>query len=102
QKLHAQGVPHGIIQAGITPRPLEHVQVASIQTLWARAMHTGRMDLPAAELLLIDECHHAPAETYQKITDAYPSAILLGLTDTPCRGDGRGLGGTFETILQCP
>jgi superfamily II DNA or RNA helicase len=46
EKLHAQGVPHGIIQAGITPRPLEDVQVASIQTLWTRAMHTGRMELP--------------------------------------------------------
>jgi DNA repair protein RadD len=102
QKLHAHGVPHGIIQAGITPRPLEDVQVASIQTLWTRAMHTGRMDLPPAELLVIDECHHAPATTYKKIIEAYPNAILLGLTATPCRGDGRGLGGIFDTIIECP
>jgi superfamily II DNA or RNA helicase len=27
---------------------------------------------------------------------------LLGLTATPCRGDGRGLGGIFETIVECP
>jgi DNA repair protein RadD len=43
-----------------------------------------------------------PAETYRKIIDAYPDAILLGLTATPCRGDGRGLGGIFEVIIECP
>ena len=101
-KLHAHGVAHGIIQAGITPRPLENVQVASIQTLWTRALHLGRMDLPPAELLVVDECHHSPAETYRKIIDAYPNAILLGLTATPCRGDGRGLGGIFDVIIECP
>jgi superfamily II DNA or RNA helicase len=26
----------------------------------------------------------------------------LGLTATPCRGDGRGLGGLFETMIECP
>ena len=60
------------------------------------------MDLPAADLLWIDEAHHCPAETYQKIIDAYPDAILLGITATPCRGDGRGLGGIFETIIETP
>jgi superfamily II DNA or RNA helicase len=102
QKLHAHGVPHGIIQAGTQPRPLEDVQVASIQTLWTRAMHSDRMELPPADLLIVDECHHAPANIYRKIIDAYPNAILLGLTATPCRGDGRGLGGIFDVIIECP
>ena len=44
----------------------------------------------------------APAQTYRKIIDAYPNAIVLGLTATPCRGDGRGLGGIFSTIIECP
>ena len=38
-KLRAAEVPHGIIQAGFKPRPLELVQVASVQTLWVRAKH---------------------------------------------------------------
>ena len=78
------------------------MQVASIQTLWVRSQHTGKMDLPPADLLVIDEAHHAPAKTYRKIIDAYPDAMLLGLTATPCRGDGRGLGGIFETMIECP
>jgi len=65
-------------------------------------MRTGRMELPPADLLIIDEAHHCPANTYRKIIDAYPQAILIGLTATPCRGDGRGLGGIFELIVECP
>jgi DNA repair protein RadD len=102
RKLYAAGIAHGIIQAGFPPRPLELVQVASIQTLWARAMYRQSMDLPPAHLLVVDEAHHCPAETYAKIIKAYPEATLLGLTATPCRGDGRGLGGIFDTIVECP
>jgi|tagenome__1003787_1003787.scaffolds.fasta_scaffold20962856_4 DNA repair protein RadD len=101
-KLWDVGIRHGIIQAGTPPRPFEDVQVASVQTLWSRAMRSNAMELPVAELLVIDEAHHCPAETYQKIIDAYPDAVLLGLTATPCRGDGRGLGGIFETLIECP
>jgi len=103
EKLTGLGISHGIIQAGFSPRPLEPVQVASIQTLHARAIRTDRMDLPIAHLLVIDECHHAPASTYQAIIDAYPAdTILLGLTATPCRGDGRGLGSIFQVIIETP
>jgi ABC-type uncharacterized transport system substrate-binding protein len=47
-KLQAHGIPHGIIQAGVPERPLESVQVASIQTLHARAVRSDRMQLPPA------------------------------------------------------
>ncbi|MFY9840683.1 MAG: DEAD/DEAH box helicase [Xanthobacteraceae bacterium] len=101
-KFFGHGIQHGIIQAGFPTRPDGTVQVASVQTLWSRAMRTKRMELPPADLLIADECHHCPANTYRKIIDAYPQAILIGLTATPCRGDGRGLGGIFETIVECP
>jgi superfamily II DNA or RNA helicase len=102
QKLHDISIPHGIIMAGTQDRPLENVQVAAIQTLHRRAIGAEVMDLPPADLLVIDEAHHCPAQTYQEIIDQYPDAVLLGLTATPCRGDGRGLGGIFETIIECP
>ena len=101
-KLHDQNISHGIIKAGFSPRPLERVQVASIQTLHARAVRSDRMGLPPVDLLWVDEAHHCTAESYQSIIEAYPDAILLGTTATPCRGDGRGLGGIFETIIECP
>ena len=101
EKLFAHGIEHGIIQAGYMTRPDEPVQVASIQTLSSR-MRGNRMELPPADLLIIDEAHHCPANTYREIIAAYPHAILIGLTATPCRGDGRGLGGIFDTIIECP
>ncbi|MGO8974719.1 MAG: DEAD/DEAH box helicase [Steroidobacteraceae bacterium] len=101
-KLYDNSIEHGVIQAGFTTRPDEAVQVASVQTLWARAIRGNRMELPPADFLIIDECHHCPARTYRKIINAYPLAVLIGLTATPCRGDGRGLGGIFDAIVECP
>jgi DNA repair protein RadD len=103
-KLTAFDVHHGIIQAGDENklRPLARVQVASIQTLHARAIRAETMLMPLADLIIIDEAHHACARTYKAVIERYPNAIVLGLTATPCRGDGRGLGGIFTTILQCP
>jgi DNA repair protein RadD len=97
-------VPHGVIQADLPEllRPQERIQVASIQTLVARAMRSDRMELPSADLIIFDEAHHCLAKTYRKIAEAYPDAIKLGLTATPCRGDNRGLGTDFGTMIQAP
>jgi hypothetical protein len=104
KKLERHDVRHGVIQAGLEDllRPMERVQVASIQTLTARAVRTDRMQLPPADMVVIDEAHHVVAETYRKIIELYPNAILLGLTATPCRADGRGLGGVFNVLIEAP
>jgi DNA repair protein RadD len=77
EKLSANEVRHGIIQAGIDPRPMAGVQVASIATLWMRSIRHKIMPLPPADLLVIDECHHAPARTYRELINTYPDAVLL-------------------------
>ena len=102
KKLHGSKITHGIVKAGYSPRPMERVQVASVQTLWVRAMRSKAMTLPPADLLVVDECHHATARTWRKLIEAYPDAVLIGLTATPCRGDGCGLGGIFTTMIECP
>lgn len=101
-KLYDAGVDAGIIQAGFPPRPGQPVQVASIQTLHARAIRSSAMEMPPADILVIDEAHHACAETYQDVIEAYPDAIVIGLTATPCRRDGRGLGNIFDALVECP
>jgi superfamily II DNA or RNA helicase len=102
RKLHGSNISHGIIKAGYSPRPMERVQVASVQTLWVRAMRSEAMKLPPADLLIVDECHHATAMTWRRIIEGYPDAVLLGLTATPCRGDGCGLGGIFTCMIEAP
>lgn len=92
-KLDAYSVPHGVIQASHWRRfPDLPVQIASVQTL-------VRREFPPANLLVIDEAHHARAGTYQKIIDAYPNAPVVGLTATPWRGDGKGLGELFDGMV---
>jgi DNA repair protein RadD len=103
-KLKRFNVLHGVIQADLPEllRPQERVQVASIQTLAARCMRSKRMELPPADLIIFDEAHHCLARTYRQIAAAYPDAIIIGLTATPCRGDGRGLGTDFGTMIEAP
>lgn len=102
RKLYAVGVEAGVILAGHPPQPSARVQVASIQTLASRALRGSALTLPPAGIVLIDEAHHAIAATYRKIVDAYPDATIIGLTATPCRGDGRGLGGVFDALIEAP
>jgi superfamily II DNA or RNA helicase len=102
RKLHDVGVDHGIIQAGYPARPGPSVQVASIQTLHTRAARSRKIELPRASLVIIDEAHHARARTYMWLIRAYPDAVILGLTATPCRADGRGLGNVFQTLIEGP
>ena len=96
-KLHLAGVDHGIIAAGFKPST-HKVQVASVQTL-ARRLRT----VPAEpDLIIIDEAHHAVAGSWGKIIDRFPNAKRIGVTATPSRLDGRGLGSHFNTLLQGP
>jgi DNA repair protein RadD len=101
-KLYDYGIDAGIIQAGFEPRLEQAVQVASISTLWARAYRGSRMDQPPADLVIVDEAHRIRARTYAEIVDSYSDAVILGLTATPCRSDGRGLGNAFDAMVECP
>ena len=83
----------GIIMSGVSPARHLPVQVASIQTLVRRAY-------PPADIVFIDEAHRSKANTYQKVIKHYKNAIIVGLTATPFRGDGKGLGDIFETIVH--
>lgn len=91
-----EGIPHGLIAAGL-PMGDELVQVASVQTL------ARRLDRVAApDLLFVDEAHHAVAGTWGKVLEAWPDAYVIGLTATPERLDGRGLGDVFQTMVTGP
>ena len=101
-KLATNGVRHGIIMAGVDPRPTEAVQVASIDTLLVRGVRSDAIRLPPADLLVFDEAHRARGRTREHLISLYPDASLLGLTATPCRGDGRGLGNVFDAMVEVP
>lgn len=99
RSLHAIGCNHGIIAAGYRQDLSQGVQVASVQTL-ARRLHTIPADF--FQLLIVDEAHHAVAGTWAKVLAAMPRAHVLGVTASPIRLDGRGLGDQFETLIEGP
>jgi DNA repair protein RadD len=101
-KLVANGVRHGIVMANVDPRPMEPVQVASIDTLHVRGVRSDAMNLPPADLVIFDEAHRARGRTREHLISLYPEAVLLGMTATPCRGDGRGLGNLFDVMIEAP
>lgn len=76
--------------------PLAPVIVASVQTVTTDRW-IGR--LPQPNLIIVDECHHLVAESWTRVVRSYPSAMLLGLTATPQRGDGHPLGDMFDSIV---
>ena len=51
-------------------------------------------------LIIIDEAHHAVAETYRMLWEWWPEARFLGLTATPCRLNGAPFTDLFDTLLQ--
>ncbi len=102
-RLDQFGVEHGVIM-GTHPRhmPWLPVQVASVQTLarrMTRADGTPHPSRPTPDLVIIDEAHHARAGTYLGILKEFPGVASVGLTATPWRGDGKGLGELFEASV---
>ncbi|CAH1654980.1 hypothetical protein CHELA1G11_10871 [Hyphomicrobiales bacterium] len=103
RKLRDYGVQHGIIMAGFTPNPHRRVQVASVQTIVRRlAAMAKRGDY--FDIIVVDEAHLSAANSYMKVFAAFPKARILGVTGSPIRLDGKGLGRNagcvYDTIVQ--
>jgi DNA repair protein RadD len=96
-KLRAIDVDAGVILAGEREDRSRAVQVASIQTLGARREGVACRLLPEADLVVVDEAHHAVSPTWRRVIESYPDAVVIGATATPWRTDKRGLADLFET-----
>lgn len=99
RKLASMGVHHGIIMAGEPMNVTATTQVASFDTLNARAMQRDRMPLPKADLVIVDEARLSIAKRKQELIDSYPDAYIIGLDATPARPDGRGLGEIYDDLV---
>jgi superfamily II DNA or RNA helicase len=69
------------------------IQIASMATLLKRGVR------PQADVVLLDEAHHASAEGHSRVLGDYEGALMAGLTATPVRMDGRGLGDIFDEMV---
>lgn len=95
-----------------------NVTIASVQTL-GRESRLHQFNADAFDFIIVDECHHIAADSYQRIiryfggydptmqvgrpsnriTDAVSVCTVVGFTATLIRGDKKGLGDTFEEVV---
>jgi DNA repair protein RadD len=99
RSLTGLGVRHGLIAANRSMDLSAPVQVASVATL-ARRLHRLPADL--FQLLVVDEAHHSNAGTWAKVLHHFHRARVLGVTATPCRCDGQGLGEWYGEMVLGP
>jgi len=78
---------------GKTPERWNHV-FATIQTAAGRLLE--RLPADHYRFVVVDEAHHAPARSYQDLIPRLVPDILLGLTATPERADGKSLLPDFD------
>lgn len=91
------GIPHGLVASGEPLQPWHDIQIVLIGSLARRMKH-----LRPPKLIVPDEAHHARAAGWERMFDAFPEAWVVGLTATPLRLDGRGLGKHFAALVVGP
>lgn len=79
--------------AGSRPADWKHV-FGSIQSMSAEMLE--QLDPHAFDVLIIDEFHHAAAPSYERLLNHFEPKLLLGLTATPERADGRNVVDWFD------
>ena len=75
----------GVIGAGRS-RPRGIIDIAMVQSLARRDDVAGMTE--GYELVVVDECHHVPAITFERVVREIGAPAWLGLTATPYRRDG--------------
>ena len=99
RKLSDFDIKHGVIMASKTPNHYADVQIASIQTFTSRKDRDDFIK-PNANVIIIDEAHRSTSKSFKKLIEEYPDAYVIGLTATPCRADGKGLGNIYQELVQ--
>lgn len=92
-----------LLVGGYAPARDRHL-FCSVQSWHARGLQ--RLDPGHFDYVVLDEAHHAAAESYQAILEHVRPRVLLGLTATPERLDGRDIrddfGGRFTHEIRLP
>lgn len=76
-----------------------NVIVASVQTMSRHARLTKWEQETDFDFIIIDEAHHSPADSYQRIRKAWPCARLLGVTATPYRLNHQPFTDTYDHLI---
>jgi len=81
------------LQVGIWGGGQRHLRDITVMTYDSASLHASKI-CDRFSLLVFDEVHHLPAETFRRIAEESTAPMRLGLTATPERVDG------LETDLE--
>lgn len=73
----------------------DHIDITMIQS-FKNTLKTGAKPY---SLIIIDECHHAISNSFQRVLSVYSGVPLVGFTATPARLDGKPLGEIFKRLI---
>ena len=76
---------------------MDYCTIGMVQTVTRRLQ---KIRPPA--LIITDENHHCLANSYRRIYEAFPGAYCVGVTATPVRLDGSGLGDVNDDLVIGP
>lgn len=86
------GLNCGVIMAGRNYELYKPVQVCSLDTMVSRFVRR-KNKLPMADVVILDEAHLSTSGQRIKLLERFRAdgAVVMGLTATPCKGNGKGL-----------
>lgn len=73
------------------------MNLATIGMVQTITRHVDDLDPP--QIIFVDEAHHAPARTYQRVLEAFPKAYKLLFTATPYRLNGAGFADIADDLI---
>jgi superfamily II DNA or RNA helicase len=62
---------------------IQPITIAINQTLWSRRDKLSSLFWNSFGFVCVDECHHAPANTFKDIIERFPAAFRIGISATP-------------------
>ena len=81
----------------VVKQPRAHVVCGSVQSV---ALHLEDFKDDDFDYLIVDEAHHAAADTYQKVLSYFKPSFTLGLTATPERADDKSILDIFKNTAH--
>lgn len=76
------------------------VDMAFCQIMMVQTACRRLKKLNPPSLIITDESHHSKSTSYRRIYDFFPNAYRVGVTATPVRLDGTGLGDVYNTLIE--
>lgn len=74
------------------------MQLCDVMMVQTATRRVSKLSPPA--LIITDENHHCLAKSYRRIYDAFPNAKCVGVTATPVRLNGDGLGDVNDALVE--